>query len=120
MLMDSQMNLSNSFEFDGEDPIEIDKMENPMFVISKEIPAERSPSINSKRVNKILMGGGNLTSTRPRPNFRSLVSASGGENRSLYGSSDSSPIPHGYYQHISPKRPPEEVRFSQFNNTIRK
>jgi hypothetical protein len=72
------MNLSNSFDYDGEDPVEIEKMENPAFVISKEIPSvagERSPSINSRRVSKILMR--NLNSNRPRPNFRSLVSANG-------------------------------------------
>jgi len=54
------MNLSNSFEYDAEDPIEIEKMENPAFVISKEISSfsgERSPSINSKRISKILMRG---------------------------------------------------------------
>ena len=97
MMMDSQMNLSNSFEYDGEEPIEIDNMETPMFVISKEIPAERSPSINSKRVSKILIGGV-ATSKRPRPNFRSLISANG-DGRSIYGSSESSPVSggSGYY-----------------------
>ena len=59
-MIESQMNLSNSFEYDAEDPIEIEKMENPAFVITKEMPSlggDRSPSINSKRVSKILMRG---------------------------------------------------------------
>jgi hypothetical protein len=108
MMLDSQMNLSNSFEYDAEEPIEIEKMENPVFVVSKEVPTfnrERSPSHNSRKLNKILMRSLNLN--RPRPNFRTLVSASVGEDgqqrRVVNMSQDSSPAVASY-QHISPRR----------------
>ena len=119
------MNLSNSFEYDAEEPIEIEKMENPVFVLSKEVPTfnrERSPSHNSRKLNKILMRSLNLN--RPRPNFRTLVTASGedGHQRRVVNmSQDSSPaVPS--YQHISPRRQqqPDEIRFSIYNETIRK
>ena len=126
IMLDSQMNLSNSFDFDAEEPIEIGKMENPVFVVSKEVPnlsRERSPSHNSKKLNKIIMRSLNLN--RPRPNFRTLVSASGGDEgnqrRGINMSQDSSPAVASY-QHISPRRQqqPDEIRFSIYNNTIRK
>jgi hypothetical protein len=37
-MVDSQLNLSNSLDYDTDDaPVEIEKMENPAFVISKEV-----------------------------------------------------------------------------------
>ena len=55
MMMDSQLNISNSLDQDAEEsPVEIEKMEYPALVITKEVHSfsqERSPSNNSKKFN---------------------------------------------------------------------
>ncbi len=74
LIIDSHINYS--IENENEEPIEIEKMENPTLIISKDVPnygsqyLESSSSIERRNGNKLLIRAIN----RPKPNFRSLVS----------------------------------------------